>query len=140
MSANSEFRADLEAEIVIVGSGPTGAAAAWRLATQGFDVLCVERGHWFDPDSAGTRRSRDRIRRRSRFHANPNVRQWEEDEPVDDSESPIRPMVGHAVGGSSVWWSAHMPRFRPEDFRVRTLDGVAEDWPISPTISPGGSR
>ena len=25
---------------------------------------------------------------------------------------------------------AHFPRFHPSDFRVRTLDGVADDWPI----------
>ena len=130
MPAKSDVTADLEADIVIVGSGPTGAAAAWRLATQGFDVLCVERGTWFDPDLLRRDASDFELRRGSRFHANPNIRQWDEDEPVDDSESPIRPMVGHAVGGSSVWWSAHMPRFRPEDFRSRTLDGVAEDWPI----------
>ena len=140
MPAKSDVTADLEADIVIVGSGPTGAAAAWRLATQGFDVLCVERGTWFDPDSLRRDASDFELRRGSRFHANPNIRQWDEDEPVDDSESPIRPMVGHAVGGSSVWWSAHMPRFRPEDFRSRTLDGVAEDWPIGHDDSPGGSR
>jgi choline dehydrogenase-like flavoprotein len=36
----------------------------------------------------------------------------------------------NAVGGSTIHWSAHFPRFRPSDFRVRSLDGVADDWPI----------
>lgn len=122
--------ADIEADVVIVGTGPTGAAAAWRLASQGLDVLCVERGGWVDTTAIPRDAPDWELRRRSDWHANPNVRRWPEDEPVDDSESPIRPMVGHAVGGSSIWWSAHMPRFRAADFRMRSEDGVGEDWPI----------
>ena len=37
----------------------------------------------------------------------------------------------NAVGGSTIHWSAHFPRFHPSDFKVRTLDEVAEDWPLS---------
>ena len=37
----------------------------------------------------------------------------------------------NAVGGSTIHWTAHTPRFHPSDFRVRSLDGVADDWPIS---------
>ena len=37
----------------------------------------------------------------------------------------------NAVGGSTIHWSAHFPRMKPSDFKVRTLDGVADDWPIS---------
>ena len=31
-------------DILIVGAGAGGAAAAWRLAAQGFYVTCLERG------------------------------------------------------------------------------------------------
>jgi choline dehydrogenase-like flavoprotein len=37
----------------------------------------------------------------------------------------------NAVGGSTIHWSAHFPRFHPSDFRVRSLDGVADDWPLT---------
>src|SRR5262249_33663883 len=37
----------------------------------------------------------------------------------------------NAVGGSTIHWSGHFPRYHPSDFRVRTLDGVADDWPLS---------
>ena len=37
----------------------------------------------------------------------------------------------NAVGGSTIHWTAHTPRFHPSDFRVRSLDGVADDWPIT---------
>ena len=32
---------------------------------------------------------------------------------------------------------AHFPRLHPSDFRVKTLDGVADDWPIDyDTLAP----
>ena len=37
----------------------------------------------------------------------------------------------NAVGGSTIHWSAHFPRFRPSDFRVKSLDGVADDFPMT---------
>jgi len=43
----------------------------------------------------------------------------------------IKPATFNGVGGSTVLWSAHAPRFRPSDFRVESLDGVGADWPIS---------
>ena len=36
----------------------------------------------------------------------------------------------NGVGGGTVLFTAHYPRMHPSDFRVRTLDGVADDWPI----------
>ncbi len=38
---------------------------------------------------------------------------------------------GKGVGGSTVHYAAFTPRFHPSDFRVKTLDGVAADWPLS---------
>ena len=32
---------------------------------------------------------------------------------------------------ASVHWSAHFPRYHPSDFRVRSLDGVGDDWPLT---------
>jgi choline dehydrogenase-like flavoprotein len=37
----------------------------------------------------------------------------------------------NAVGGSTIHWSAHFPRYHPSDSRVRSLDGVADDWPLT---------
>jgi choline dehydrogenase-like flavoprotein len=61
---------------------------------------------------------------------NPNVRRSKEDYPVLADSSEIQPLMFNGVGGSTVLWSAHTPRFRPSDFKVRTLDGVGSDWPI----------
>jgi choline dehydrogenase-like flavoprotein len=43
----------------------------------------------------------------------------------------------NGVGGGTVMYTAHFPRLHPSDFRVKTLDGVADDWPIDyATLEP----
>ena len=120
----------LDADVVVIGAGPVGAAAAWRLASQGVDVLCLERGRWIAPETLGFGDPDYEARRAAVLHENPNVRRGPDDDPVDDSDSPIKVAIGNAVGGGSIWWAAHIPRYRPGDFRVLALDGVAADWPI----------
>jgi choline dehydrogenase-like flavoprotein len=55
----------------------------------------------------------------------PNTRGRREDYPVNDAESPIAASMFNAVGGSTILYAAHFPRFHPSDFRVRSVDGVA---------------
>lgn len=66
-----------------------------------------------------------------RFHPNPNRRRLPSDYPVNVAATPIHPATYPGVGGATLRWGAHFPRLRPADFRVRSLDRVAEDWPIS---------
>ncbi len=47
-----------------------------------------------------------------------------------DAGSPIQVSNFNAVGGSTILYAAHFPRFHPGDFRIRTLDGVGDDWPL----------
>ena len=42
----------------------------------------------------------------------------------------MKPMMFNGVRGSTILYGAHWMRFLPSDFRVRTLDGVADDCPI----------
>ncbi len=118
-------------DVVIVGAGASGAAAAWRLARAGLRVTCLEQGGWVDPASAPSLRSDWEVARQTTHHPNPNVRQGPWDYPIDDSDAAIKPFLFNAVGGSTILWGAHFPRFRPSDFRTRTLDGVGDDWPIA---------
>jgi choline dehydrogenase-like flavoprotein len=121
---------DLEADVAIVGAGPSGAAAAWRLAQAGMSVLVLDRGSPFDA-AALRREDGDWEWRRAReWSSNPNIRRGAEDDPVDDAQTPIKPMFAHGPGGTSHFWSAHVPRFRPEDFHAASLDGAGSDWPI----------
>ena len=41
-------------DILIIGAGASGAAAAWRLADAGFRVVCLEQGGWHQPEEYGT--------------------------------------------------------------------------------------
>lgn len=118
-------------DIAVVGAGASGAAAAWRLASHGLDVVVFDRGGWRDPAEAASQREDWEWARLSAWSPNPNVRRRPEDDPVDDRQSAIKPLLSSGVGGSTLMWSCHMPRFHPSDFRARTLDGVGDDWPLA---------
>lgn len=119
------------ADVLVIGAGAGGGAASWRLAAAGLDVVCLERGEWTDPSTYPAATPDWESRRVRDFHPNPNIRRRDTDYPIDDSTSPIKPLMFSGVGGSTILWTAHHPRFHPSDFRVKTLDGVADDWPIS---------
>jgi choline dehydrogenase-like flavoprotein len=69
---------------------------------------------------------------RGDFNFDPNVRRLPEDYPIiQKGEFNANIVMVNAVGGTTIHWQGHFPRFHPSDFRVRSLDGVADDWPIS---------
>lgn len=119
-----------EPDVLIVGAGASGAAVAWSLADAGFKVVCLEQGDWIR--SADQHHWRDdwELHRLTDFNADPNVRRRPEDYPVNDVGSTFAPLMFNAVGGSTIHWSAHFPRYHPSDFKVKTLDGVGDDWPF----------
>ena len=118
-------------DVLIIGAGASGAAMAWSLADTRMRILCLEQGGWINPaEYPATRKNWERPPSRD-FHINPNVRQLKTDYPINDENSPISVVNFNAVGGSTILYAAHFPRFHPSDFRVRTQDGVADDWPIS---------
>jgi choline dehydrogenase-like flavoprotein len=119
------------ADVVIIGAGASGAAAAWFLARKGRRVVVLEQGGWTPPESSPSDQDDWEHRRLRTLNPNPNVRAAESDYPIVDTDTPIRPLLFNGVGGSTIMWSAHFPRFHPSDFRVRTLDGVADDWPVT---------
>ena len=118
-------------DVVVVGSGAAGAAVSWRLASKGVRVVCLEQGDWVRPEEFPSSRPDVEVQvRRGRFHMSPNVRRRPADYPVNTGSEHVDLMMFNGVGGSTVHWEGHFPRFHPSDFRVRSLDGVAEDWPI----------
>ena len=119
------------ADVLIIGAGASGGAAAWRLAKDGFDVVILEQGSWLRPEDYPTTGNDWELKARTSWNIDPNVRGLPEDYPVNDSESDVTPLMFNAVGGSTIHWTAHTPRFHPSDFRVKSLDGVADDWPLT---------
>ncbi len=120
-----------QADVLIIGAGASGAAVAWRLAQAGFSVVCLEQGRWHDPATYPANGTDWEVRWRSDWNYDPNKRGRPEDYPVNDKESDITPLMFNAVGGSMLHWTAHTPRFHPSDFRVKSLDSVADDWPLT---------
>lgn len=119
-------------DVVIVGAGAAGAAVAWRLSEMPqLRVVCLEQGEFVDPQKYPSTTPFWEHAKTSTHHPSPNVRAGRFDYPIDDSDSPIGIANYNAVGGSTILFSGHFPRFHPSDFRVRSLDGVAEDWPFS---------
>ncbi|MDB4599625.1 GMC family oxidoreductase [Alphaproteobacteria bacterium] len=121
----------MEFDVVVIGGGAAGAAVTWKLAKAGLKVACLERGPWMKPEAyPSTKPDWETIKTKS-FSPVPARRQSNYDYPIDDKDSPISVCNFNAVGGSTILYSGHFPRFRKRDFELRTKDGVGEDWPIS---------
>lgn len=124
-------------DVLIIGAGASAAAAAWSLAETKMRILCLEQGDW--PRSADfPSTGRDWEARLSEdFAISPNRRGLAADYPINDDDSPIKIANLNGVGGGTVLYAGHYPRLHPSDFKVRSLDGVADDWPIDySTLEP----
>lgn len=136
----------VDARVVIVGSGPGGATFAEAVTRFGWDCIILEKGrnHLLElepPYGPKTVFSNDEIKFVDRHVLGPDPllepRTYRRDERDGD-----RLLVGDVnnlpstVGGGGVHADGKLPRFREEDFRLRTtygpVEGAAvEDWPIS---------
>ncbi|MBS0642978.1 MAG: GMC family oxidoreductase [Proteobacteria bacterium] len=124
-------------DVLIIGTGASGAAVAWSLAETKMRIVCMEQGDWQTPSQYPTSGRDWEARQLSDMHHNPNRRRRETDYPINGAESDIQVANFNGVGGSTVLYAGHFPRFHPSDFRVKTLDGVADDWPIDyQTLEP----
>ena len=124
-------------DVLIVGAGASGAAVAWSLAETRMRIVCLEQGDWMNPAEYPSTGRDWEARAFTDMSISPNRRKRAADYPVNDSGSPISVANFNAVGGSTILYAGHFPRFHPSDFRVKTLDGVADDWPIDyETLAP----
>jgi choline dehydrogenase-like flavoprotein len=122
-------------DVLIIGAGASGAAFAWSIADTRMRVLCLEQGDW--PKQGDFPTNGLDWESRDDFHFNPNIRRRTADYPINDADSPISVANWNGVGGGTVLYAGHFPRLKPSDFKVRTLDGVADDWPIGyATLEP----
>lgn len=124
---------DQTADVLVIGSGAAGAAVSKRLTDHGARVVCLEQGDWVKREHyPSTHPDWEIALHRGPFHFSPNIRRRPEDYPVvERGKNPPDILMFNGVGGSTIHYTAHFPRFHPSDFRVRQLDGVADDWPIT---------
>ncbi|MET0105811.1 MAG: GMC family oxidoreductase [Sedimenticola sp.] len=118
-------------DVIVIGSGMSGAPAAWLLSERGHNVLLIESGADISPAELPTASIDWERKRDSEFNPVASKRKNLGDYPVDDAKSPIAVCNFNAVGGSSILYSAHFPRFLRPDFRLTTEEGLGADWPIS---------
>ena len=117
-------------DVLIIGAGASSAAAAWSLADTKMKILCLEQGDWMNPAEYPSTRKHWKVLKNVEYNQSPNVRKRDVDYPINEDESAVSVGNFNGVGGSTILYSAHYPRLKPSDFKVKTLDGVADDWPI----------
>ena len=125
------------ADVLVIGAGASGAAVAWSLAETRMRVVCLEQGGWVNPSDYPTNAANWESQAFGPYHIDPNVRGLETDYPINNDDSEVIVVNFNGVGGSTILYGAHFPRLHPSDFKVRSLDGVAADWPIDyDTLEP----
>jgi choline dehydrogenase-like flavoprotein len=124
-------------DVVIIGAGASGGAVAWSLAETRMRIVVLEQGDWpKSSDFPATGRDWE-SRHFSDMAISPNRRGRDVDYPISEENSPIKVANYCGVGGGTTLYAGHYPRFHPSDFRVKSLDGVGEDWPIDyKTLEP----
>jgi choline dehydrogenase-like flavoprotein len=113
----------IESDICIIGSGITAAMIAEKLVEERqARIVVVEAGDETVPLA-------ERAAHRARFVAygeNP----WGRDH-IDGMTADGIQSRSMQVGGLAMHWGGVTPRFSPEDFRLKSLYGVGDDWPVS---------
>ena len=117
-------------DVLIIGAGASGAAMAWSLAETKMHIVCLEQGGLMNPLEYPSTERQWEARAQGDMAISPNIRALPTDYPINDDNSPIKVANFNGVGGGTVLYAGHYPRFHPSDFRVKSLDGVADDWPI----------
>ena len=127
-----------EVDFVVVGSGAAGGVLAKELSTNGFSVVVMEQGPYVRPhevrhDELESYFGDGLLGRLADHPHSLRASAGEEARPAFVIPNLI---YAKAVGGSSVHFAANYWRFRPVDFRERSLLGpiggaTLEDWPIT---------
>jgi len=110
----------IKTKVCVVGSGIAGCLCAKFLSKSVNDILIVERG--------------SRVTHASRLLTG----QQEEPSPTAEHHHIVKGQLAtkniqyiYAMGGTTNVWVGHTPRLIPNDFRMKSLYGVMEDWPLN---------
>ena len=120
------------AKVVIVGSGVAGALIAWKLALAGYRVLLLEAGPEVDRGRAAAQFAQFEDPGRT-YPVTEDQPRWGNEAAFYDQRGPepFGAVYEKLVGGTTWHWLGTALRFVANDFRMRTVYGVARDWPLS---------
>ena len=116
----------METEVCIVGAGASGGTLALELARRGIRVVVLESGPRHD---FGKRQ--EYVRRYLRRENPWRTPLAELDRHSVGGTARYRLDRVRGVGGSTLHWEGYTLRLHADDFRLRSLHGIADDWPIS---------
>src|SRR5262245_56116409 len=106
-------------DVIVIGSGAGGAAAAHRLVEAGRRVLLIEKGDLLPRD--GSTLDIERVVHRGEFLSR---EPWQ-----DGAGRRVVPEEHFNVGGKTRWYGAALLRFAPEEFRADEARGL-RGWPF----------
>ena len=118
-------------DVLIIGAGPSGSVVANEMSQHGFSVVCLEQGRWFNNGEFPGDKPEWELLSQQRWSHDPNIRGTADDYPLAVGDSDLHPVMIGGVGGSSLFYGGHWMRLLPSDFRMHTLDGVGDDWPLT---------
>ncbi len=120
-------------DVCVIGTGAGGGVMIKELTGAGFRVVALERGPFLQAaqftDDELSLVARDELFSPDQIETSRH-----------DESSPTQTgrfnNLAHCVGGTMTHWSAWSWRFRPDEFRVRSTEGLVAgaslvDWPIS---------
>ena len=115
-------------EAVVIGAGAAGAVVADTLARRGIRVIVLEAGRRLDYAKDFVTYEPDwEIKGRIVFR----MKDIRNEAVTIRGEPGFEVTRVRAVGGGTLHYAMNCDRFQPRDFRLRSLDGVGDDWPIS---------
>lgn len=143
---------DPDFDVIVIGSGITGGWAAKEFCERGFKTLVVERGPHVEhgkyptenaaPWNMPFRGTGDPLKYARDYGAAApyisGLTEYAEPFYVKDADEPyqLAPdsefhwVRGYQLGGKSLIWGRHVPRFAPLDFEANAADGHGSAWPI----------
>jgi choline dehydrogenase-like flavoprotein len=118
------FAHDEVVDAVVIGTGAGGAPLLWRLARAGLRVVALEAGPWFE--NPAEEFATDEVAASKMYWTDERLSGGADPTAFGGNNS------GTGVGGSTLHFGAYVPRPDPRDLKLKSNDGVAVDWPITP--------
>ncbi len=108
-------------DAVVIGTGAGGSPLLARLASAGLRVVALEAGKNHTPEDFPA----DELAASGIYWLGERLSAGGTPNVFGANNS------GMGVGGSMLHWGAFCPRVDPRDLRLRTEQGVGEDWPLT---------